>query len=146
MTRAHSRLLYGRTQINPISPFLREIPTTLIEEEDDRAPLFGQKRESPRAGGYAAPFGMSARSSYGTGMSGEFFRRADTAGAKPTATPKPICPVALAAGTRVRHATFGTGKILSARDMGGDVLYEVAFDNGQTKKLMATFAKLTVIE
>jgi hypothetical protein len=26
--------------------------------------------------------------------------------------------------------------------MGGDVLYEVKFDNGQTKKLMATFAKL----
>ena len=51
----------------------------------------------------------------------------------------------LPAGTRVRHATFGTGKILSAREMGGDVLYEVAFDNGQTKKLMATFAKLVAI-
>ena len=25
---------------------------------------------------------------------------------------------------------------------GGDILYEVRFDNGQTKKLMATFAKL----
>jgi DNA helicase-2/ATP-dependent DNA helicase PcrA len=47
-----------------------------------------------------------------------------------------------APGTRVRHDMFGTGDILSARDMGGDVLYEVKFDNGQTKKLMATFAKL----
>jgi hypothetical protein len=37
---------------------------------------------------------------------------------------------------------FGEGEILSSRDMGGDVLYEVRFDNGQVKKLMATFAKL----
>lgn len=146
MTRVHSRLLYGRTQLNPLSPFLREIPSTLIEEEDDRTPLFGTKRETPRTGGYAPAFGTTAKKPIGAGISGEFFRRADTAGARPSVTAKPICPVALAAGTRVRHATFGTGSILSARDMGGDVLYEVAFDNGQTKKLMATFAKLTVIE
>ena len=29
--------------------------------------------------------------------------------------------------------------------MGGDVLYEVAFDNGNVKKLMATYAKLEKI-
>ena len=40
---------------------------------------------------------------------------------------------------------FGEGKIISVRDMGGDLLYEVAFDSGQTKKLMATFAKLKKI-
>ena len=48
-------------------------------------------------------------------------------------------------GTRVTHAIFGDGIIVSSRDMGGDVLYEVRFDNGQTKKLMATFAKLKEI-
>ena len=29
--------------------------------------------------------------------------------------------------------------------MGGDILYEVAFDSGMTKKLMATYAKLQKI-
>ena len=48
-----------------------------------------------------------------------------------------------AEGTRVRHQIFGAGVVLKATDMGGDILYEIAFDNGQTKKLMATFAKLT---
>lgn len=48
----------------------------------------------------------------------------------------------LAVGTRVGHSVFGEGTILSAKDMGGDVLYEVKFDNGQLKRLMATFAKL----
>lgn len=142
MTRAHSRLLYGRTQLNPLSPFLREIPSTLLAEEDDRTPLFGSKRE-PSAIGSGA---YAPRKTQSPGIGGEFFRRADAAGAKYSPAPKPICPVALDAGTRVRHATFGDGKILSARDMGGDVLYEVAFDNGQTKKLMATFAKLVAIE
>ena len=45
----------------------------------------------------------------------------------------------------MRHAMFGEGVILSAKDMGGDVLYEVRFASGQTKKLMATFAKLVKI-
>ncbi len=47
-----------------------------------------------------------------------------------------------AVGTRVSHNMFGEGTILSSRDMGGDVLYEVKFDSGNTKKLMATFAKM----
>jgi hypothetical protein len=37
---------------------------------------------------------------------------------------------------------FGDGTVLSAREMGTDVLYEIAFDDVGTKKLMATFAKL----
>ena len=51
----------------------------------------------------------------------------------------------LDSGTRVRHAMFGEGVIVSARDMGGDVLYEVRFDSGETKRLMATFARLEKI-
>ena len=51
----------------------------------------------------------------------------------------------LSAGTRVEHAIFGQGTVISARDMGGDILYEVSFDGGAVKKLMATFAKLQKI-
>ena len=54
-------------------------------------------------------------------------------------------PCSLAAGDRVRHPMFGEGLILSANKMGADTLYEVAFDTVGTKKLMATFAKLTKI-
>jgi DNA helicase-2/ATP-dependent DNA helicase PcrA len=49
----------------------------------------------------------------------------------------------LSPGARVSHAIFGNGVIVSAKDLGGDVLYEVRFDSGETKRLMATFAKLT---
>ena len=42
----------------------------------------------------------------------------------------------------MRHITFGTGTVLSAKEMGADILYEIAFDIAGTKKLMATYAKL----
>ena len=47
-----------------------------------------------------------------------------------------------ASGDRVRHATFGEGMVLSVKDMGGDLLYEVMFDTVGTKKMMASYAKL----
>ncbi len=45
-------------------------------------------------------------------------------------------------GDEVDHLTFGRGTILSVREMGADLLYEIAFDSCGTKKLMATYAKL----
>ena len=41
--------------------------------------------------------------------------------------------------------TFGEGTVLSAKPMGSDMLYEIAFDSAGTKKLMATYAKLKKI-
>jgi DNA helicase-2/ATP-dependent DNA helicase PcrA len=74
-------------------------------------------------------------------MSGEMGKR-PTVGASPAQKPK--ASASFAKGDRVRHAIFGTGEIVSARQMGGDTLYEVRFDNGEIKKLMATYAKLTL--
>ena len=45
-------------------------------------------------------------------------------------------------GQRVSHLTFGKGTVLSVREVGADLLYEIAFDTIGTKKLMATYAKL----
>jgi DNA helicase-2/ATP-dependent DNA helicase PcrA len=50
--------------------------------------------------------------------------------------------MALPVGCRVNHSVFGDGEIISVKDMRADILYEVKFDSGVTKKLMATFAKL----
>ena len=48
-----------------------------------------------------------------------------------------------APGDRVKHPAFGEGEVISAKQMGSDILYEVIFENVGTKKLMATYAKLT---
>ena len=49
------------------------------------------------------------------------------------------------AGDRVRHATFGEGYVLSVKPMGADTLYEIEFERVGTKKLMATYARLTKV-
>lgn len=49
-------------------------------------------------------------------------------------------------GDRVSHLTFGKGTVLSVREVGADLLYEIAFDLSGTKKLMATYAKLKACE
>jgi DNA helicase-2/ATP-dependent DNA helicase PcrA len=48
-------------------------------------------------------------------------------------------------GQTVEHKTFGQGMIISVKPMGNDSLLEIAFDTVGTKKLMAGFAKLTII-
>ena len=54
-------------------------------------------------------------------------------------------PFSLRAGDRVSHRVFGEGMVLSVTPMGGDHLVEIAFDKVGTKRIMATFAKLTKI-
>ena len=144
VTHVHERMMYGRTMYNKLSLFIRdEIPEDLKDVEQ-------KPRASIRESGFATNRKPKMQ------MSSEFMRRADSSHA--SASPRSNTAASAAAnvasfgvkrfneGTRVMHSLFGLGTIKSVKDMGGDILYEVAFDSGATKKLMATFAKLTPIE
>ena len=147
LTHAKNRMMYGKTSFNPLSRFVKdEIPETLLEFEmvkrpqRDKAPFGFSQGSKANPFKYANPFGDSGRKSTPFGS-----------GTKPQ-TEAPKAKGAESFGiekftpeTRVLHTVFGEGTIVSARDMGGDVLYEVKFDSGVTKKLMATFAKLKKI-
>ena len=132
ITHARNRMMYGKTAYNQLSRFVKdEMPKKLIFEDSPR------RRERQTYSGYTPDFG-DRRAQFN-----EFRRpveistkKREKAGAAEYGITK------FAPGTRVSHDMFGEGVVLSSRDMGGDVLYEVRFDNGQTKKLMATFAKL----
>lgn len=118
LTHCMSRMLYGRTDARTASRFLAEIP------EQDRVssspePSFGQ------------------RSPYGGFRSTEP-PRGDRSGTQTLAGGQ----TRFSAGDRVIHAFFGAGEVLSAQEMGGDMLYEIQFDNGSTKRIMGSFAKL----
>ena len=140
ITHAKSRMMYGKTGYNPLSRFVRdEIPRMLIEEDSPR-------RYSSQGGYYGAQAQQKRTEAPSPRTSAEFRRapeimpqRRRSSGAAEYGIER------FSPGTRVSHGVFGEGKIISAKDMGGDVLYEVSFDNGQTKKLMATFAKLRKI-
>ena len=120
MLNARERMMYAKTRYNPPSRFLEEIPSEyIINESEEKRPQvsFGGQKYKPE-------------------LSKEM-----TTPVKPVQMRKAPLEV-FTEGQRVSHATFGEGTILSAKKMGADTLYEVAFDNAGTKKLMATFAKL----
>ena len=145
ITYTKNRTMYGRTSYNMLSCFIRkEVPEELLLKEG------GYSRPQPRQGSYGGGYG--GYGGYG-GRGSSYSRKSEVsrpvAGigvAKPkSASAEGFGVKRFEAGTRVRHTAFGEGVILSARDLGGDVLYEVKFASVGIKKLMATYARLTKI-
>ena len=133
---AKERMMYGRTLYGRLSVFVREeLPVELTARDIP-------KREPPRRPNYfsTAPRESAPKNS-ATWLSSEMTRRPEINTSTKQGAEK-FGVERLTAGDRVLHAMFGEGSILSAKDMGGDILYEVKFEGGQVKKLMATFAKL----
>jgi DNA helicase-2/ATP-dependent DNA helicase PcrA len=114
VTNAKERLLFGQTQRNRISRFIREIPPELTITEAEDVPVFVKPAK------IKPDF---------TQVSG--FDRKKT-------TPK--ADVSYYDGERVRHKIFGEGTIIDVSPMGGDFLLEIMFDKVGTKKIMANFA------
>jgi len=132
ISHVHQRLLFGRTQINPISRFAEEIPKELINVvQTQHKPI-----EQPSA------FNSNSKRTKESAVL-EFERHVNSSVATIAANkPEKNSFESFGIGTRVKHLKFGAGEILSATDMGGDIIYEIAFDNFGTKKLMASYAKL----
>jgi len=135
VTYSRERMLYGRTQFSRPSRFVaREIPGELLHYDTPR-PI------PPKGNVYTRGETVTRRPSPAFGE----LRRTPTVSPTGSARPRGAAGFGvekLSPGARVRHGVFGLGTVASSRDMGGDVLYEVAFDSGVTKKLMATYAKL----
>lgn len=122
LVNAQQRMLYGTTNRNMASRFLREIPMTVTEDvsiKTYKVPATGKSKIT-----HTASSSIGARK----------FGQAGNSAAKPTADYK--------VGDTVLHKSFGTGTILSLQPMGGDILMEIAFDKAGTKKMMANFARL----
>ena len=155
MLHVHERMLNGNTQYNAPSRFMSEISPWLLENIDkssttrfDDSDYIGDRFSSGGYGGrnYGS-YGSSHRSSSSQTRSASMFsgtssKSTGTSSAPITDKPKNNPSVVFNAGDSVNHATFGTGTIVSAKQMGGDMLYEINFEKVGTKKLMGTFARL----
>ena len=119
MTYARSRMLFGSTVYNRPSRFIAEIPDDLKLQAESK-PI----QTKPKVKAAAKPFTIMDKS----GIS-----RQKSEG------------ISCSAGDMLSHNTFGTGMVLSVKQMGGDTLIEIAFEKYGTKKLMANFAKLIKI-
>ncbi len=142
LVSARQRMLYGTTNRNMLSRFVGEIPSDICDDKTVRM----QSTYGTSAGGYSNHFGSPAKPhKYSRSTPIGDAKRSSTAahafgqvgGAKPQASGETY-----AVGDTVRHASFGTGVVISAKPMGNDTLMEIAFDKAGTKKLMANYAKL----
>ncbi|MBR7009631.1 MAG: UvrD-helicase domain-containing protein [Oscillospiraceae bacterium] len=140
VTHARQRMLYGRTTVNRLSRFIRDIPDSALarplpkprpEPREDRL-LYD---DLPFAGDL--PAGGRQQSGYAGRSGGPRY----AGGGFPAAAAKPKAPAPeYHPGDTVRHSAFGRGMVLSVRKMGNDALLEIAFDETGTKKLMANTA------
>ncbi len=137
---SQQRMLYGQTSRNMPSRFLREIPSSVIDDQSvvaRRSTGFTSAHSGFSSG---ARGGSSYTSSSKIGSARQSSNSAHKFGQAGNAAQK--SNVDYNVGDTVSHKSFGTGTILTITPMGGDMLLEVAFDKVGTKKMMANYARL----
>lgn len=133
ITHTRDRMLNGRTSANPLSRFAEEIPEEFVERDEDASGELDYRQMYQRIQKKKpVNYFVNETSKPSPALTMLKSRRVDA-------------PAAFSTGDTVRHMTFGVGVVMSSKPMGGDTMYEIAFENVGTKKLMATYAKLTKI-
>jgi DNA helicase-2/ATP-dependent DNA helicase PcrA len=119
LSRAQDRMLFGSTQHNRPSRFVREIPENLLE-------LVGREKTEK--------------------VSEDFLNngkpKKQFAGFRNNAPKVTASTTTYAVGDSVMHKVFGKGTIVKADKMGNDQMLQIAFDTAGTKTLMANFCKM----
>lgn len=141
LTNAQMRTLFGRTNMNPASRFIREIPEDLIEGVE---PPEKSINTSFGSGSGGRTFGSSG-SSFGSAR-GSF--------AAPSTPRKPVMrPVSAASGgedigwkvgDKAQHGKWGVGTVVSVKGQGEGTELDIAFPSPVgIKRLLAKFAPIT---
>ncbi len=130
ISSAYTRMMFGMTNRNLPSRFLKEIPEELCVITGARTAAAQRSNFGEDYDTYKRP--MAQRSA---AFKSSF-----------AATPsKKSGECQFTVGQQVKHSVFGVGMVIKAVPMAGDTMLEIAFDSVGTKKLMANFAKLTAI-
>ncbi|MEH7306725.1 DNA helicase PcrA [Neobacillus drentensis] len=140
LTNAQMRTLFGRTNMNPPSRFISEIPADLIEGVEPAE----KKMNSPFGSTTSKSFGSARASTFGTPK---------TSFSTPASARKPVMrPVSAAAGDEIgwkvgdkaQHGKWGTGTVVSVKGQGEGTELDIAFPSPVgIKRLLAKFAPIT---
>jgi DNA helicase-2/ATP-dependent DNA helicase PcrA len=146
LTAAARRRVFGEYQSMEPSRFMDEVPPQLVERIE---PTYATSSYQSSFGG-----GYGRSNSYGAGGSGRgstYHRAPDRFTPKPREQPAyqyededQSSLLGLRLGTKVRHAQFGVGTILSVEELADDVKLVVRFSVGP-KTLRAKYAKLEMV-
>lgn len=124
MTNAKMRTLFGKTNMNPVSRFISEIPGDFLEGKEDREPLpFANKKQSIQSDRPVE----KRKAKKATGASG-----AENASWKP--------------GDKANHKKWGEGTVVRVQGEGKDMELDIAFPAPEgVKRVLAKFAPITKV-
>ena len=125
LTHAIGRMIYGRTDSNRVSRFVKELPVENIEKQEEQGLKIYSSKDSKTIGNIHS---MSLQQQLAQKRQNQT-KQSET----------------FIAGDKVKHNIFGEGIVLNATPMAGDTLLEIAFETKGTKKIMANFARLKKI-
>jgi DNA helicase-2/ATP-dependent DNA helicase PcrA len=146
ITNAQMRTLFGRTNMNPASRFISEIPEDLIEGVEPA------NRMNTPFGSNGRTFGSSG-TSYGSSGNSSFGGASRSSFTTPAAKRKPVTrPVSAASsgeetgwkvGDKAEHGKWGTGTVVSVKGQGEGTELDIAFPSPVgIKRLLAKFAPI----
>lgn len=127
ISSAAQRMLYGQTQRNLTSRFIKEIGSEFIEKHDNTIALKKMDKSDD-----------TVTSVHSSSLQQQLARNRTKQTAKNE-------NVEFNVGDRVIHNIFGEGVVISAQKITNDSMLEIAFDKVGTKKIMANFAKIRKI-
>ena len=162
LTCAKKRTIFGSTSCNPVSRFVKEIPTDLLEVIGDKD-IFGSNDQNRqfKDSNYTWTYGSNQSSNVKTYKINEpimasakpqnsnfVFRTAESflnsLGKKSSDTEVDLSKYNQ--GTKVYHKKFGEGVITLIEEEGEDLKLDISFNKSGHKRLMARFAGLEIIE
>ncbi|TFE01313.1 DNA helicase PcrA [Jeotgalibacillus sp. R-1-5s-1] len=124
ITNAQMRTLFGRTNMNPVSRFIAEIPSELLEEP--------MKKE-------ANPFGLG-----GSPRPSAQPRKAPVR--RPVQRTTGGSDIGWSVGDKAQHGKWGTGTVVSVKGEGDSMELDIAFPSPTgIKRLLAKFAPVTKV-
>jgi DNA helicase-2/ATP-dependent DNA helicase PcrA len=135
LTGASRRRWYGDYRASAPSRFIDEVPAELMERIEPRVPSFYQQNFSSGFDSRPNPY-RRPRGSERVREDAPTYRYEDEDQSRSGH---------VAAGTRVRHAQFGVGTVMSVEPMDGDLKLVVKFAGIGVKRLLARYAKLEVV-
>ncbi len=129
VTSARKRMIFGQTQRNVTSRFIREIGRELIDKIDSAAE---KCIEVDHDNEVTEVQSLSLQQQLARDK-----RQANTSKSE---------SAVYEVGERVMHSVFGGGTIISVKHIANDAMLEIAFEKVGTKKIMANYAKLKKID
>lgn len=126
LVSADFRMLYGSASANPPSRFIGELPAELVQQVGRAAP--GGFADTSSAAAKVSRSSSTGLDTDADGQSGKSQR------------------LDLSAGSKVRHAKFGVGTVVSVSESAGDRIVTIAFPNLGIKKLLESYASLELVK